>query len=848
MDSHAADSKKPFYARLQELTLNAADLYGSKAAALGALLRAGLRVPEGFALSSRLYDEFLEYNAMSYKQGQYVSQNDKISQWLRQGSFPRPISDKLKELQQVLANDDESAIFAVRSSALCEDGSVHSLAGIFESYIHLTTYGEIEQAIKDCYASLFSDRAIAMMLRQRIPLEKMRMGVILQRFTPGRPSGVTFTADTIAMDPDMLVINAVNGICAEYVNGSLPSALYHVRKSTGEVMSSRDVSSENALSTEELTALREAALRIEESVGPYQDIEWTIGQEGLAVLQARSITTFIEQDQEYVWPEMPDAERTWILDTKAPHPLKPMQQVIATEIFKCVHHGMLLTGKASGIECRPVNGHLYIHFPQKRSKRHAAYFAKLDALEAAGSNIYIDDIRPQVLTYLKILDDYVHRPLNGEELADFVETAIEYSARTQEFHALAYDGERYLPIFAAYTKEICPDITDQDLYDLLYQENPLGRERAAILGMAKLISGNPALVELFARQPYDEILYAHLENYTEGQRLVAQIAEYLKDFGLLADDNNYPPTVLLENPSGAFKKIRGFLSRDIDAMEHAREISLVRKSMVLQTLLTCLPENEHQAFRLKLRAAEKAFLTGEEHNFYIELHFMGYTRAALMKAGSYLVQKGVIADSEDIIFLWPEEIRSLLTTDDNDMRVTVRERQSLYQHQRTLAAPKTLGKAPEAGMWPYPENEQSNRGDSSEAAGTPLCITGISGCRKSVKGVVYVHTAEFQSFEMPHTGILVLTRAHGQYLLPLLGRIQGLILEYGSPFDHVGILARELNIPIIYKARDATRILQTGDEVEIDGINGQVIIHNSLSHQNPTRDNSRSSCTGRFSG
>jgi pyruvate,water dikinase len=348
--------------------------------------------------------------------------------------------------------------------------------------------------------------------------------------------------------------------------------------------------------------------------------------------------------------------------------------------------------------------------------------------------------------------------------------------------------------------------------------------------MAKLINGNPALVELFAKQPYDEILHARLERFPEGPQLKGQITEYLKDFGLLADDNNYPPTILLENPSAVIRKIRGFLTYDINALEHARETSLARKPMVLQTLLTCLPENEHQTFRLKLRAAEKAFLTGEEHNYYLELLFLGYPRVAFMKAGKYLVQKGVIADTEDIMFLWPEEIRRLLTTDDNDMRATVRERQALYQRQRTLTPPKTLGKAPEAGTSQDAEGGPSNMKDSSELTGPPHRITGVSGCRKNVKGVVYVHTIEYRTFDMPHAGILVLTRAHGQYLLPLLGKIQGLILEDGSPFDHVGILARELNIPIIYKARDATKILQTGDEVEIDGLHGHVIIRDALRH------------------
>lgn len=64
---------------------------------------------------------------------------------------------------------------------------------------------------------------------------------------------------------------------------------------------------------------------------------------------------------------------------------------------------------------------------------------------------------------------------------------------------------------------------------------------------------------------------------------------------------------------------------------------------------------------------------------------------------------------------------------------------------------------------------------------------------------------------------------HNCYLLPVINHVAGLIFDGGSPFDHPGIIARELQIPAIYYTKTATQQLQDGDEVELDGVHGQVI-------------------------
>jgi pyruvate,water dikinase len=76
----------------------------------------------------------------------------------------------------------------------------YSMAGVFESFLNIKSYDELEYSIKNCYASLFSDKALSLMLRNNIKFEDIGMSVIVQRFVEGDVSGVMFTADTISMD------------------------------------------------------------------------------------------------------------------------------------------------------------------------------------------------------------------------------------------------------------------------------------------------------------------------------------------------------------------------------------------------------------------------------------------------------------------------------------------------------------------------------------------------------------------------------------------------------------------------------------------------------------------------
>jgi pyruvate,water dikinase len=223
-------------------------------------------------------------------------------------------------------------------------------------------------------------------------------------------------------------------------------------------------------------------------------------------------------------------------------------------------------------------------------------------------------------------------------------------------------------------------------------------------------------------------------------------------------------------------------------------------------------------FLLRLKGAEKAFLVNDDHCYFYDLSATGYLRLAIVKTADFFVSKGIIENKKDIFFLNLDEIkRYLMMLHNNTVEYAtyelINKRKLDYQDQKSIMPPAYIGKAPLT---------------SALIASTVPCekitiIKGISGLKKKVSGRVKVIT-DNDKIELNEETILVMKHGHLCYLLPYINKIKGLIFDAGSPYDHPGIIARELLIPSMYNTQIATKILKDGDEVELDGINECVIL------------------------
>jgi phosphoenolpyruvate synthase/pyruvate phosphate dikinase len=323
---------------LVELRKSDAAEFGGKSANLGELLAAGIAVPPGFAVGARAFRTFVEAAGFEGTIAAALSRastggvdalgaaSKTIGDAMRLAPIPDAVRDELISRHDELARavGDERPPVAVRSSSLGEDSQEASHAGQQESFLWVRGADQICDAVRDCWASLYTPHAISYRAALGSAETEQAMGVTVQLMVDAEVSGVMFTCNPVSGDPSMVALNASWGLGIAVVGGELTPDDYLVSKITGEVVR-RTVSSkhveyvpdaagggtvrvevaaerrdEPCLDEVHFAALVDVARRIERHFGDHQDIEWAIARSqplaaALFVLQARPVTTLVEQ-------------------------------------------------------------------------------------------------------------------------------------------------------------------------------------------------------------------------------------------------------------------------------------------------------------------------------------------------------------------------------------------------------------------------------------------------------------------------------------------------------------------------------------------------------------------------
>lgn len=222
---------------------------GGKNASLGEMIgrlkTAGVRVPTGFATSAAAYWSFLDENDLREKIAQELaglkedhSNLEKVGGKIRglilDGELPASLAEAIRESYRKLAGQlerDEPAV-AVRSSATAEDLPEASFAGQLETFLNVRGEEELLDAVKRCFASLFTDRAIAYRENHGFDHMKVALSAGVQQMVRSdlAGSGVMFSIDTETGFPRIVLINAAWGLGETIVQGMVEPDEYHVFK------------------------------------------------------------------------------------------------------------------------------------------------------------------------------------------------------------------------------------------------------------------------------------------------------------------------------------------------------------------------------------------------------------------------------------------------------------------------------------------------------------------------------------------------------------------------------------------------------------------------------------------
>jgi len=308
----------------EECDRKALQLVGGKASSLGELVKAGAPVPPFFTISSTAYQEFIKHNGLTSKINELNEANGeellKLAAVIRNemicSSYPQPLEEELRKAYRELARNWGST--AVRSSATFEDTAGASFAGQYETYLGVRTEEDFLKCVKQCYASLYSDRVVT--YRQKLGLQQdgVYMAVITQALVKARSAGVMFTVNPVNGDPSIIVIESSWGLGEAVVKGEVIPDKYSINKVTKEVLEVRrstnkpvkyemldngsviQISSEDnwpelSLSKEEAVQLANIGEKLEKRFGIPQDIEWAVDSRleqpnNILIVQSRPVT------------------------------------------------------------------------------------------------------------------------------------------------------------------------------------------------------------------------------------------------------------------------------------------------------------------------------------------------------------------------------------------------------------------------------------------------------------------------------------------------------------------------------------------------------------------------------
>ena len=844
---------------------------GGKAANLGEMLKAGLPVPGGFVVLTEAYRRFFAANdpdgsLRGRLEGATMDGTDGTLAGEARDLFLRGVMPP--ELEEEILGAYESLgrpVTAVRSSANAEDLPGASFAGQYSSFLNVRGEAELLKAVRECWASLWNERAVTYRRKHGIGNGDLAHGVLVQRLIPAEKSGILFTANPVNGRRDQLLLNASWGLGEAIVGGDVTPDQWVLRKEDGavlesfvarkEVMTIREnggvrlvpVPAEqmeaSTLDAGEVQALARLALRAEAHFGAPQDIEWAYSDGEFHLVQSRPITSLYPMPEPRPGRDDLRVHMNLNLYSQAmPEPFTPMGADLIREMAKDLIRR--LGRKDPEAEetlwwFQNVGGRIFVDLTEmlrspKRWGRLAGNDNDKDPVTTRALLQWLERNReeitsrrgPSLLRHLNLrLFRYLLAAASkvgvGKRSADRGrERAVE---RGESMIRQLREESRRLSTLEDrlhFVRNTIGEVFTGGFEIVFYvSASSTYMERARKILAA--CGGDPADLEPVEKAvPHSvttEMGMAILEvaRALDARGTVAtadapEVQEFLARYGhrnTVELDVGVPSWK--EDPSYVVDLVNGYLEAGtyreaLQRFEDAR----TEAEAAIPRLCDQLVRSGHkgQARRLErlLRDFRAMFGVRELSKFYLR-HALTLYREQLLAVGAELAAQGRLEKTEDVFFTDMARIRS-----GQDLAAHVRRNREEFRLNQLRTAPRLM----------------ASTGESLYAAASD----GEEGGLRGIPVSPGVHEGPVRILEHPEEGhrlekgdILVATGTNPAWT-PLFLKLGALIMETGGPISHGSVVAREYGVPAVAGVGGATRQLREGQRVRVNGETGSVEI------------------------
>lgn len=296
------------------------DLAGGKGASLGEMTSAKIPVPPGFVVLASAFDLFLKETDLNTEiearlrevNPEDINSVTKASSVIQDAIHDQTMPENLS--QEILkAHTKLKAKFvAVRSSATAEDSKIASWAGELDTFLN-TSKSELIEKVKECWASLFTPRAISYRHEKKLIDHYVSVAVVVQKMVQSEISGITFTTHPVTEDPNQMIIEAVFGLGEAIVGGKVNPDSYVVDKAKIKILDinigeqekklskkgqkniwqklNQKEGNKQKLTEKQIIKVAKVCQTIEKHYKFPCDIEWAIEGNKIYITQSRPITT-----------------------------------------------------------------------------------------------------------------------------------------------------------------------------------------------------------------------------------------------------------------------------------------------------------------------------------------------------------------------------------------------------------------------------------------------------------------------------------------------------------------------------------------------------------------------------
>ncbi|SCF24726.1 rifamycin-inactivating phosphotransferase [Micromonospora mirobrigensis] len=843
-------------------------LVGGKGAYLGALSRIeGVSVPPGFCVTTHAFGRTLAgVPSIGDKLDQLARLDPddreavralaaRIRRDVEEAALPE---DLAAEITRAVKDLGEHDAYAVRSSATAEDLPTASFAGQQDTYLNVVGAAAVLRDVRRCWASLFTERAVAYRQRNGIDHRAVRMAVVVQKMVLPQVAGVLFTADPVTSNRTVASVEAGFGLGEALVAGLVDPDTYRVRD--GRIVE-RSVAAkrvavhalpgggttraaveprrqrEPALTDEQVLRLVRLGRRIEAHFGRPQGIEWCLVDDEFHVVQSRPVTTLFP---------VPEA------DDDANHVYVSVgHQQMMTDAMKPLGWSMWqLTAIAT---MHAAGGRLFVDVTDTLTSpaRRAGLLELVgrgdplvrDALETVvdrGDFLPEPPDQPTPPPPPRAAPEPVEAdPATVTELVSRSEAALAALRRDiaatsgparfdsllaafEEHKRLVRDPLSMQVIMAGmdaswwlneHLREWLGEKNAADTLTLSAPGNITSEMGLALLDVADVVRPHPEVVA-FLEKATDDGFLDELPALPGGELARDAIHGWLDRHGMrCVGEIDITRPRWSERPVALIplllENVRNFPPGERERrFERGRRAAAEKERDVLARLRT-LPDGQRRADETKRMIDRvRTFIGYREYPKYaIVGRYLVYKQALLAEAAD-LVRDGVLRTEEDSWFLTFTELHDAVRTRRVDRGLISRRREE-FRSYRTLTPPRVLTSDGECLDGAYRRDDVP----AGALVGLPVSTGVVEGRARIVHDIA---AADLEP------GDILVTAFTDPSWSPLFVAVAGLVTEVGGLMTHGAVIAREYGLPAVVGVADATRLIRDGQRIRVHGGDGYV--------------------------